>query len=225
MRKVHFALIFCMIVVSLFLNVLTEQKKYEGVRMQKERMEESLRYAISICAQELAGVMQETADVKRMVFRESFFRAWHIRLGIMGNEEEQERLNLHMPILGYLSEDGAYFLLIKEERTGGKTRLIREWTEKIPYALTGDEKENRQILTAFWEETVSEYLTEHNRIAKQYGLEYEFYVPLFLNDPEQRLGFPIVFAVFQGWPLEGSGKYLYENCMDANAYIILKDNP
>lgn len=225
MKKGHLALIFCMIAASLFLTMWIEQKKYEDVRKEKERMEESLRYAISISVQELTGVMLETEEVKRMVFRESFFRAWNVRLGVMGNEDEQERLNLHMPLLGYLSEEGASFLFLKEERTGGKTRLIREWSEKIPYYLTEDENENRRILTAFLEEQVSEYLTEHNRIAKQYGLEYEFYVPHFLNDPEKELGFPIVFAVFQGWPLEGSGRYLYENCIDANAYITQKDNP
>ena len=65
----------------------------------------------------------------------------------------------------------------------------------------------------------SDIISNHNYIAMQYGINYSFYVPQFLQNTSEDLNFPMLFVVFQGWPLTASGNIVYENCIDTAVYI------
>ena len=69
------------------------------------------------------------------------------------------------------------------------------------------------------EESLSEILVSHNRIAGQYGLEVWFSIPEFFQSFTPAMDNPSMVAVFQGWPLSADGTLLYQNCANASAYI------
>ena len=199
------------------MDIFYEHQKYRKAEEVKKTMEESLLYAVKTAAWELTGVTEESEEVKLHTFQESFFRAWFVRLGHAAVTEEQEKLRLHLPLMAMLTEDGGYFFYSEIVQIGGSITLKQRWHEKKRYSLTGEEGVDRSFLKEFLEENVSEIITNHNQIAKQYGIKYEFSAPYFLISNEE-IAFPMVFVVFQGWPIL-VGETYYENCMDASAFI------
>lgn len=224
MKKGHFALMFLLVASLCFWNVFLEQQKYRNVKKEKERMEESLLYAVKTAAEDLTMVMEEEDAVKLFTFQKSFLKAWFVRLGISGVKEEQDKLKLHLPLLAFLTEEGGYFFYTEIKEKNGAWELEQKWSEKIPYEITGDTEQDKKVIKAYLEEQVSEIISNHNYIAEQYGIAYEFSVPYFLIREEATLSLPMMLVVFQGWPLNGSGTCLYENCIDAGAYIKELDN-
>ena len=69
------------------------------------------------------------------------------------------------------------------------------------------------------EESLSEILVSHNRIAGQYGLDIWFTMPGFFQNFTPAMENPSMIAVFQGWPLSTDGTLLYNNCANASSYI------
>lgn len=218
MKQGHMALFFFVLLCYCFFEVFSAQMQYRGVKDEKKRIEESLLYAVDAAAWKMTEVMEETTEVKLFMLEETFFSAWFTRIGISGNEEKQKESRMYIPLMVWLEEDGGYFYAVQEtknrEEEGGA------WSRKIPYALTDKDEENRKLVQAYLEKNVADMICEHNRIAKKYGMEYEFYIPYFLTDASQKLSFPILIVVFQGWPL-GKDDF-YENCIDANVYIRKK---
>lgn len=208
---------FCLAVV--FFEVFSAQMQYRGIMDEKRRMEESLLYAVDASAWKMTEVMEETTEVKLYLLEETFFSSWFTRIGIAGNEEKQKESRMYIPLLAWLEEDGGYFFTV--QGTVDHVESTGTWSKKMPYVLTGQEEENRKIIQTYLETNVADMICEHNRIARKYGMEYEFYVPYFLTDRSQKLSFPMLIVVFQGWPL--GEDVFYENCMDANVYIRKKD--
>ena len=219
MKKGHFALFFLLITGICFLNIYIEQQIYLRTREEKERMEESLLYATQAAAYDLMGVMEEEDDVKLTIFQESFFRAWFVKLGIAGIKEEQDKMKMHLPLMAYLTEDGGYFFYTEKKVQDGYMVLNSKWSEKVSYTLIGSEEKKREILMVYLKKHVSRIISDHNYIAEQFGIQYEFSAPYFLIEEEKKLNFPMIFVVFQGWPLLAGSSYYYENCIDAGAYI------
>lgn len=222
MEKGHLALFFLIVSGYCFIGIYAERERYLDITEEKQRIEESLLYAISASAWEMTEMMEESEQMKLYTLKESFFRAWYVRLGLSDNIQEQEKIRMYLPLMVWLEEDGGYFYYMEEINENGVRRLSEKWSACMPYTLSGDINEDKAFLTEYLEQKVSEMISEHNRIAKSMGMEYEFSVPHFLAKQET-LQFPIFIVVFQGWPLEGSGKVLYENCMDANAFIKRKE--
>lgn len=221
MGKGHIAILFLIIACYCYLGIEAERERYLQVAEEKRKIEESLLYAISATAWEMTGKLEEGIAEKLYVLEESFFRAWFVRLGISDNEEKKEQMKMYLPLIAWLEEDGSYFYFLEEKNEGGEQRIVPGWSAGAPYTLTGDNKTDKQFLTEYLENQVSGIISEHNHIAKNMGINYEFSVPYFLANQEN-IQFPMLLVVFQGWPLEGSGKILYENCIDANAVIYEK---
>ena len=102
-----------------------------------------------------------------------------------------------------------------------ENKILHTWSEKVPFVFLEEstEEEKKAIIAEVIEEYASELISNHNYIAKQYGLTYSFYVPQFLQNTSEQWNFPMIVAVFQGWPLTASKEIVYENCIDAAVYI------
>ena len=129
MKQGHYALAFFLIFCCLSIQVYIEQEEYFVVVREKEKMEESLLVAAEMAAGYMTGVMQEDIETKLYMLKEVFLETWFIHLGIAGNQEEKERLQLHLPLVGWLEEEGAYFLTVKQVEEDYKL----EWSSCIPY--------------------------------------------------------------------------------------------
>lgn len=218
------AIVFILFLVCNHMDVFVCQQEYRKIEAEKERIEESLLYAVNAAAIELTSVMEETDETKLYTYRESFFRALYVRMGIAGVEEEQEKMKLHFPLLAFLTEEGGYFFYTEKTFVNGSWSWEQKWSRKIPYLLTGEKEMDQKILKEYLEKHVGKIITDHNYIAEQYGIEYEFFVPHFMVDEKEELTLPMMIVVFQGWPLERNRAQFYENCIDAGAYIKRLDD-
>ena len=213
-------MLFLIVATVCFLFLRIEQQKYDKALAEKQKIENGLGTAIRQTAQRVAGVMQESAEMRKRVVEQEFFQALYIELDIIDQKEEQEKIRRYVPLIVLVEEDGAYFLYWKPVMQAGTVEYQQEWTEKIefPEIQEGNEEKTR-VVAELLEQYASDMITEHNDIAGQFGLEYTLTVPRFLQNTLETLEFPMLFAVVQGWPLTVSGDLLYENCVDAGVYL------
>lgn len=226
MKQGHFVLLFLMVYTSCFLGLYLEQKKYDAVRAEKARVEAALQEAIEITGQEFSKVINASEEEKKRVVEQIFPEALYIAMEYLGSTEEKALLNMYIPMLVYVEEDGAYFYRMKEWEENGMTELSHRWTEKLEFTFSEDvpEEKKKAELAAMLEKAASEIISNHNYIASQYGISYTYVVPKFLQNTAESLSFPMLFVVFQGWPLTAAGDIVYENCIDAGMYLKRKEN-
>lgn len=149
--------------------------------------------------------------------------------------EGKKRLELFLPLVAIVDNDGIYMFYYEEGHANGK-HLERVWSERIPYevdykdehyefTLAGnmiwyDEEENliiennlsaeyenvrKDTISFIIEQSVSKYINQHNVIARQYGIQYDFQVPMMDNSFNSRaITNPSLLVLFQGYPLTGT---------------------
>lgn len=218
MKQGHLTLLFFVMFISCFIFLWLEQVQYDKVLSEKQRTEQALITAIEKAGEEFTTVLNASAEKKKQTLENAFFDSLSISLGIFQEEEEQEKLRLYVPMLILAEEDGAYFYYIQECVVNGKEEFKTVWSDKIPYSGQEPPVEKYQVSEAL-EKAASDIITNHNYIASQYGISYSFYVPRFLENSPEELKFPILLAVFQGWPLTAAGNIFYENCIDTGGYL------
>ncbi len=225
MKQGHLAILFFIVVMGCWLEVYIAQKEYQAVVYEKEKLEQTLRYAAQITAEELTECMEEDVEVQLLTFQETFPALCEATQGIRSAGEQQEELRLHIPLLVFLTEEGGYFYYGKEKKTEAGPELSWEWSGCVPYDFypVGSEEELRAGLSRYLENIASGLISEYNHIAANFGITYRFSVPSFMENTKENIQFPMLFAVFQGWPLSRDGKLVYENCVDVGAYIRLKE--
>lgn len=209
MKQGHFAILFCIPCILCFLSLMYEKVQYENTMMEKQRVEEALLCAAEWTAKEYASVINESEERKKQVVSSSFPEMLRISLGLLETEDSWKSVRLFLPLLMVAEEDGVWFCYLKEVEKDGIVELEQCWSEKTEF---------EEI-----EENVSWYITNHNYIAAQYGMEYTFFVPDFFKSGKEQMEFPVIIAVFQGWPLNASGNIVYENCMDVAVYLQKKE--
>lgn len=198
-----------------------EQLRYDAVLEEKQQVEKQLLTAVENTAREFAKVLYASTEKKQQVLEEEFFHFLYAAFGVLWEREEQERLRMHIPMLVLVEEDGILFFHMKEVIREGSVELQHQWTQKIPFCFSNNmqTEEKKVVIINTLEKNATEIITEHNYIAKQYGLGYTFTVPHFLQNTTKETEFPMLFLVFQGWPLTASGDVRYENCLDAGVYL------
>lgn len=174
-------------------------------------------------------------------------------LDLLMDTEGKQRLELFLPVVAVVDEDGIYLYYLKENTESDK-KLERVWTERIPYevnyhgtqyeftlsgkAISFDEESNKIIesgltqelealrldtISSVIEQNISEYINQHNHIARQYGIQYEFHVSLTDDSFNQRsITNPSLLVMFQGYPLLGKD-HVYDFFSFAGASIRKND--
>lgn len=180
-----------------------------------------MEVAIRQTAQRVADVMYDSVEKKQSVVEQEFFYALYTELGILWEKEKQEKLKRRVPFIALVEEDGAYLYYWSLVKQGETLELQHNWTEKIEFSVNPDweTEEKKRMVAELLEEYASGLITEYNYIAQQYGLQYTVTMPRFLQNTQDTLEFPMLFAVVQGWPLTASGNLLYDNCVDAGVYL------
>lgn len=221
MKQGHIAIIFMIFYMACCLLLFLEQEKYDAVIKEKQRIEHAFLNAIENTGREYEKVLFETDEKQQQFFVNSFFEALYIFAEIFEQKEKQQSIMMYVPLLVLVEEDGAFFNYISEKQDENNAMLIRIWSEKIKfeYPAVCTEVQKKAIVAAVLEEITSYIISNHNYIASQYGLSYQFTAPDFLGNMEELPEFPMLFVVFQGWPLNASGNITYENCMDAAVFL------
>lgn len=198
-----------------------EQKQYDKALEEKRRVEQSLLNSIKDTGIAYERVLNASEEKKKQTLQNFFFQSLYAAEGIFDNKEKQKMLQMYIPMLILAEEDGAYFFYLQEAEDRAVKELGHIWSDKVFYHDSNGRTESgkKSEVATLLEKVASEIITNHNYIASQYGIDYSFYVPEFLQNTASSLEFPMIFAVVQGWPLLASGKLTYNNCIDAGAYI------
>lgn len=210
--------LFLLLYVIFFTELYIEQQRYDRLAEEKRRIEKALMEASCIAAESYENVINEAEEIRKSTVSEHFSESFYVTMSGFTSKEEKEYVGLHIPLLILAEEDGAHFLYWKETKKEEGTELEQIWSEKIPYLLS-----EKQSILDMMEVKAAEFVSKHNYIASQYGIDYQFHAPRFLQDNLEKLEFPVLFVVFQGWPLLGSRNVFYENCIDAALYIKEKE--
>lgn len=219
MKQGHFILLFVILYCYCFLSLLVERVQYDNVWEEKETIENSLKKATEQAAYALIGTMNEPIEVKTQAIEESFFESFYTYAGMLGTTEEVDGLRLYVPMMVLIEENGVVFYQVEEKEENEVSRLDYCWSEVQKFDFELSDKETRYMLADYLEDKAAEIITEHNQIAEQFGLQYRFHTPKFLQDTSKELHFPMLLVVFQGWPLDNMENIIYENCIDAGVYI------
>ncbi len=221
MKQGHLAVFYLIVYFFCFLTLCTEQRNYDAVLEEKYRIEKGMKQAMEYAADELILANYAPQEEKLAVFQNAFFEAFYIYMGVLEDEEKQQMLQMYFPMLVLVQEDGAFFYYASEVSEDGAPELLYGWSELRGFEFPEEcpEEKKKSMMAEVLEQYASEIITNHNYIAEQYGLKYNFYVPDFLQDTSQTLELPMLFAVFQGWPLTAAGNIVYENCVDTGIYI------
>lgn len=221
MKQGHLALMFLAMYSACFLFLYIEQSRYDEVQEEKQKVEQALIDGLETAGREYTAVLNASEEKKKQTLEKVFLESVSVSLGMFTSEEEQEILRMYLPMMVLAEEDGAFFFYIQEQYKDGKMELCHVWSEKIPYEFPEDstEAQRKSVVAETLETNASDIITKHNYIAFQYGISYSFFVPDFLQDTSEIIKFPMLFVVFQGWPLTASGDIVYENCIDAGVYL------
>ena len=214
MKQGHITLIFFLIYLGCFLFLKVEEKQYQTVIREKQRVEQALAEAMEYTAKEYAEVMYASLEQKEKTIETTFSTTFSVLMGI---PEEEKLWRMYLPLLVLVEEDGMVFCYVREVSNNHLIELECFWSDKVYF----DDSQDQTVIEQL-EREVSAYITKHNYIAEQYGISYTFFVPDFFATEETVQTFPMLLAVFQGWPLTASGRITYENCIDIGAYLQKK---
>lgn len=181
-----------------------------------------------------------------------------ISLDLMMDKEGQQRLELFLPMIAVVDENGLYvsYLSAKDEFSN---QLQRVWSDCIPYETDYENKHYRfylsgtaqcttkegeeavvvtlgalellrkEVIATTIEKTISQYIMLHNRIAKAYGITYEFQIPAENNALYSRaITSPSLLVLFQGYPFQGTDEVYQSFAFNGasikkrNYYLITK---
>lgn len=221
MKQGHLLLIFLLLYCSCFLGLLFERKSYDEVIEKKQKTEQALLDAIEYTANRYRDVIKDTEEKKKQVIDEAFSEAFYVTMGLFQSTQPEELWRIYIPMLVLVEEDGAYFYYVKGIAENPKQELVHVWTDKISFDFSDVQSAagKKAILADLLEEKASQIISNHNFIAKQYGISYSFSLPAFFQDTSREPEFPMLFVVFQGWPLNSYGTIFYENCLDAGVFL------
>lgn len=221
MKQGHLTLIYITLFVSCFFFLMLEQRRYDNVQKEKQKIEQALLEAIEQAGRCYTAALFESDENKLKIWELAFWRAFYVSIGAFEDKAQQELLVAYLPLMIIAQENGAYFYHLEEKKINGTEQFLPVWSEKINYSYSqGCSVAEKKIAVAeTLESEATKIITNHNYIAEQYGISYSFSVPKFLLDTSESLEFPMVFVAFQGWPLTAAEDIVYENCIDAGAYL------
>ncbi len=217
MKQGQWFIMFLTVYTICFLALYVEQRKYDNVLSEKQRVENALLEAACTTARNYEKVINATEEIRKNTVSNVFLDTFYVSMGLFGSQEEQEFLRMYLPVVILVEEDGAFFYYMQETKKDQAVELRHVWSEKIQYGTSG-EYDRLELI----EKITSAIVSSHNYIAAQYGISYQFHAPAFAKDISGNKKTPMLFVVFQGWPLSASGDIFYENCIDAGVYIVEK---
>ena len=217
MKQGHFFMVFLFIACSCFVALYVVQKKYDAVTKEKQRMESILLQALEDTGNKCKIVIKEDEEKKKQMMEAAFSDAFSSFLGRDIVLEEKDFWRIYIPMLILVEEDGAFFYHLQADAK----ELRHIWTDKIFFNFPEEcnDTKKKALMADILEQKASEIISEHNIIASQYGMNYRFYLPMFFQDSHRIPEFPMLFVVFQGWPLDTSGTSFYNACIDAGIFL------
>lgn len=223
MRQGHLFIIFVLIACSCFISLYCRQKNYDCVMAERQKIENDLLEAVEYAGKMSRMALREDEEKKKQLIAASFSEAIYVTMGYLDSPVLQEFWRIYVPMLVLVEEDGACFYYVQTEQME-KKELYHTWSDKILFPIRDEysDAKKKSIIADTLEQKASEIITKHNSIALQYGISYQYYLPEFFQDTSRLMEFPMLFVVFQGWPLDSSDYFFYDACFEAGMFLRYK---
>lgn len=254
MRIFHYAIIFAIIAIVFITLRDISYAQVKTTTKETQRLNQEFHKAVDHAVETLSYDEQGRIINSGEEATAAFFRSIYASFNLLLDPEGEQRLQLYLPLIAIVDEDGIYFNYLAEQANGGTIQLVRTWSERIPYRYedkddiyeftlskeawcydttnnlqeiieTKDNLELRrvEIIKSTIEENIVSYMNAHNHIAQQYGIVYNFSLPVMDNSFYSRsIEKPTMLVLFQGYPLQGSEE-VYNCAAFGGATLIKKD--
>lgn len=225
MRQGHLFMVFVLIACGCFISMYCRQKNYDCVIREKQKLETALLEAIEYTGNMSRIALREDEEQKKQLIVDSFSEAIYVSMGYLESSVVQEFWRLYVPMLVLVEEDGAFFYYVQMQQAEGEKELHHVWTDKICFSIPEEcsDAKKKSLIADVLEQKASEIITQHNHIALQYGISYQYYLPGFFQDTSRLTEFPMLLVVFQGWPLTSSDSFFYDACFEAGVFLRYKE--
>lgn len=225
MRQGHLFMVFLFIVCGCFASLYCKQKYYDSIIQEKQAIESALLEAVEYTGNMSRIVLREGEEQKKQLIADSFSEAIYISMGYLETPVPKEFWRLYVPMLVLVEEDGAYFYHVQTGQAEGEKELYHVWTDKFLFSFPEgcNDIKKKSLMANVLEQKASEIITEHNSIALQHGISYQYYLPGFFQNTLQLPEFPMLFVVFQGWPLNCFSVF-YDACFEVGVFMHYKGN-
>lgn len=258
MKFYHFSLLFC-ILFLVFITVgdinFASQSKEKG---EEQFLDQALSSSIDAAVNQLVSDEYHTIIHTAPTAIQTFFRTAYVWMNIEFDTLKQQQFNLYVPCIVIVDYDGIYLYywtnsedglqmiqsnkieyIFEEEgisytftlsKTYKKTDLKKKLTQTIQMNSKELELLQAECITSTIENAVERTMKEHNRIANQFGITYQFSFPVWKDSVFQNvIHTPTILLFFQGYPV-CQGKETYEKyaCCGAErvkkaGYFIMKE--
>jgi len=225
MKQGHLLLIFIIISCGCFLSLYCEQKYYDSTMQEKQRIERALLEAVEDTGNKSKAALFEDEKRKKKIIEDAFSEAMYVFMGYLDTPEEKEFWRLYVPMLIWVEEDGAYFYCLQTNSKNKEKELYHSWTKKLFFSFPDrcSVGKKKSLMAEALETKASKIISNHNVIAAQYGISYQYSLPLFFQDTSQPPEFPMLFVVFQGWPINNTNMFFFDACIDAGVFLRQKE--
>lgn len=139
MRRGHLIVIFSIFLFLMLLNIMTNQSFYDVATEQKRFIDDALLFSADAAAEQVALDYGNENTYDYLVSAEdAFFRALKTSLGTKIEYDDDDILNIYVPLLVLVDTDGFYLNYLMEGTVDGAKSLERGWTECQPYVYSDE---------------------------------------------------------------------------------------
>ncbi len=225
MKQGHLFIVYAIIFCGCFLSLYCVRKNYDSVMQDKQWLEYFLLTVAEDTGNRSKAAVGQEEERKLQIIETAFSEAVRVFSGNMDMQESMEFWQIYVPMLVWVEEDGAFFHYLQQDTEQAESEWNYIWSEKIAFSFPDgcSDKKKKSVMADYLEQAASEIITNHNSIAKQYGISYQYSLPVFFQDTSRLSEFPMLFVVFQGWPLGNSNNCFFNACVDAGIFLRQKE--
>lgn len=132
-------ILFSILLGCCLLAVWAEQYHYDSITKEREQIESAMQRAIEYAADCAVKEYSVSEDTINVFVNQAFFESLYAALGYLDDLERIQQIELCVPVVAVLLNEGMYFNYLEEESTkGGGLSLIRVCSNQYPYMYEND---------------------------------------------------------------------------------------
>jgi len=123
MKQGHLVLMFLTVYVVCCMTLYVEQRNYDRVLSEKQRVEAALLEASYTTARSFEKVWNVSEEIRKSTVATVFFESFSVSMGLFASGENQQILEMYVPMLILAEEDG-YIAAMDTESCGIASSML-----------------------------------------------------------------------------------------------------
>lgn len=134
MKQGCYVILFSILLGCCLFTVWFEQHRYDDMAKEWGRVEAAVQQAIEYAAECAAKEYSVSEDTINVFVQQAFFDSLYATLGCLGDLERMQQVELCVPVVAVLLNEGIYFNYLEEGAAkGGELSLKRVCSKQYPY--------------------------------------------------------------------------------------------